>query len=63
MYLCSYVKKKKILCQKQKILYQKQIINKYKQLKNYSYEEKFNFGKDIAHEHAYRRYNIRFHSM
>ena len=49
-------KRKKILCQKQ-------IINKYKQLKNYSYEEKFNYGKDIAHEHAYRRYNIRFHSM
>ena len=34
MYLCSYVKKKKILCQKQKILYQKQIIDKYKQFKN-----------------------------
>ena len=55
--------KKKILCQKQKILYQKQIINKYNNLKFYNYEKKFNFGKDRAHEHPYRRYNIRFHSM
>ena len=44
------------LCQKEKILCQKQIINKYKQLKNYSYEEKYNYGKAGAHEHRYRRY-------